>query len=344
MSTTEKQTPPAKPKPTPAEKKPGTRSGGIALGLLALALAVAAAAASGYLWYTLQYKQKLLGTDLTGQISGLKTELAALKQSQAAAQDALAGVKTQQQTLTTSLQQLNEQLGKHRNDWMLEEVRQLLLLANHRLKLAGDVDTAVAALKAADGRLEQLSDPRLLDVRKLIAGEITQLETLGRADIPGLALRLAGLAETVDKLPLVTRPHTVESKPAAETTPEKNTVKRVAGQVWHDLLGLVRVRHISAPQPPLLPPEQDYFLRENLRLLLNGAQLALLQRQGTIYRHQLEQTKTWINRYFDPEAPAVKAVVKEVDTMLKVNVTPTMPDISASLEALNKHIKAPAAS
>lgn len=337
----------SKPEPAPAKAPAAAKSrpSGITtvLALAALIVAILAAAGVGYLWYGLQYKQKLLTAGLPTQVTNLDAQVKTLTQDQNAIQDALAGVKNQQQTLTTSLQQLNEQLGKHRNDWMLEEVRQLLLLANHRLKLGGDVDTAIAALQAADGRLEQLADPRLLDVRKLIAEEITRLETLNRPDVPGLALRLEGLADAVDGLPLVTRPHTVtETQSAPKPAANENTAKKVARQVWHDLLGLVRVRRINKPQPPLLPPPLEYFLRENLRLSLNEAQLALLQRRPQVYTTDLERAKAWIQRYFDPQAAPVKAVIKELDAMGKVDIAPKMPDISASLEALDKHLKAQA--
>jgi uncharacterized protein HemX len=112
--------------------------------------------------------------------------------------------------------------------------------------------------------------------------------------------------------------------------------REAARDLWSDLLGLVRVRRDGEVKAPLLPPEQQYFLRENLRLSLFGAQQAILQGNATIYRQTLQTARRWVKEHFDTQAPGVAAAIGELDKLLAVKLIGELPDLSASLEALRR--------
>jgi uroporphyrin-3 C-methyltransferase len=323
--------------------KPEKRRGGGLLGALALLIALAAAGGSAYLWYVIAHKERLLGRNLGDGLAQLSAQVRDLQTARDSQQEKLGWLSERQQSLAGSVQQLSGELGRERSDWVLEEARTLARLANSHLRLAGDVDVAISALKAADERLSTLTDPSLLDIRKLLAQDIGKLETLDRADVAGMALQLGGLADNVDTLPLATRVHAplAAPAPASEQPPaEESRWLRVARRIWDDLRNLVRIERVAETQPPLMPPEQEYFLRENLRLQLNGAQIALLKGDAANFQANLARAQTWLTRYFDTDSAAVAGVNDELARMAAAPVTPELPDISASVKALDARLGA----
>jgi uncharacterized protein HemX len=164
--------------------------GGRAWAGLAIVLSFIALAASGYVAYTLYQKQALLNADVLGTLEQLKASVQQIEKNESQVEREVERIKKQfsdakhvQDTLASAIEKVTNELGRNRTGWALAEIEQLLLIANYRLQLAHDPDTAIAALQAADRRLQQLAEPRLLPIRKLVATEITQLQSLERADV-----------------------------------------------------------------------------------------------------------------------------------------------------------------
>ena len=320
----------------------GSRSGSLSGGL-ALILAAIALIAVSYLWYTLLYeKQELLNTDIPGILARLETSNREMQQALTATENKLITIADTQAVLTAAQEKLQSDLGRNRAEWVLAETGQLLLIANHRLQLARDVNSALAALRVADRQLELLANPKLLPVRKELAKEITLLASLEKTDIAGITLRLGTLADTVQRLPVIlgARPPVValtedqgKESPAAE---KSEAGKQTAKSMWRDILSLVRIRDNTATQKPLLPPEQEYFLRENLRLMLYGAQNALLQGDINTYRRNLKSAIRLLKEYFDVNTQVVAATQQELDKLLNTKIKIDLPDISGSLAALRR--------
>lgn len=317
--------------------------GGRAWAGLAIVLSFIALAASGYVAYTLYQKQALLDADVLGTLDQLKANVQQIENNESQVEREVERIKKQfsdakhvQDTLASAIEKITNELGRNRTGWALAEIEQLLLIANYRLQLAHDPDTAIAALLAADRRLQQLAEPRLLPIRKLVATEITQLQSLERADVPGIALKLGSLADGLQKLPLNVEDRFRPPPPAqAESeTGAGSTFWGVLRQIWLDTLGLVRIRKTTEVQKPLLAPEHDYFLRENLRLMLYGAQLAVLQADVTTYTQNIEAAQKWVSDYFDTDAQSVINVRQELSGLLDAKITVELPDISGSLTAL----------
>lgn len=352
-------------KPPPSRPASG---GGKAVAVAALIVAVAAAAVTGYLWYQVQVEQRLAQnqafTDIrntantaNANVTALEKDLASLRElhrelstridSQIEAR--LDELSSQQETLAErsdalsgSIEQVYEDLDRSLESWALEEVEQLLRIANHSLQLSGDISTAVAGLELADRRLEELANPAFLPVRERLADNITALKSLEPVDTAGLSLRLSGMAAKVENLPLdetTQRPIAGESgepgDPAAAAG-ESNEWLEAGGELLRDLRKLVRIQNIEEPAKPLLAPEQRYFLFNNLRLMFSGAQIAALRKDTATFRENLEQAAAWIREYFDTGHQGVQQLLTDVESMSSKELSPELPDISGSLNELRQ--------
>lgn len=352
---------------TPTEP-PSSRpvSGGKAIAVAALVFAIAAAAVAGYLWYQVQVEQRLAQnqafTDIrntantaNANVTALEKDLASLREqhrelstridSQIEAR--LDELSSQQETLAErsdalsgSIEQVYEDLDRSLESWALEEVEQLLRIANHSLQLSGDISTAVAGLELADKRLEELANPAFLPVRERLADNIAALKSLEPVDTAGLSLRLSGMAAKVEDLPIdetTQRPIVGESGEQGDAADgESNEWLEAGGELLRDLRKLVRIQNIEEPAKPLLAPEQRYFLFNNLRLMFSGAQIAALRKDTATFRENLEQAAAWLREYFDTEHQGVQQLLNDVESMSGTELSPELPDISGSLNELRQ--------
>src|SRR6185369_662822 len=158
---------------------------------------------TSYLWYTVVLQRgDLLATDVVGNLEKLREETTDLQEKVTDADTSLDDLKANQDSIRSALDKVQSDLSRHRSEWVLAESEQLLVIANNRLQLARDVRSALAALRAADAQLNQISNPTLLPVRREIAREIASLEAIDKIDVGGISLKLGSLAESVARLPI----------------------------------------------------------------------------------------------------------------------------------------------
>jgi uncharacterized protein HemX len=323
------------PQTTPPGTHKSARASGTSLASgLALILSVVALLASAYLGYTFIEKRGIYRADMFSRLDKLEDASERQQESQVLHTQQITTLTETQDTLQTGMDKVLNEFGKGRGDWLLAETEQLMMIANHRLQLAHDIHLALQALRAADRQLHQLANPRYLPVRKRVAEEIAQLESLESIDLPGMSLRLGSLGARIDQLPFTT-----DTKVSAEERAHANQLpenKSAAREIWTDITSLIRIRRSSEMRKPLLPPEQQYFLRENLRLMLFGAQTALLQGDTATFEQNIKTADDWIRDYYDTSAPPVRAARAELDQMKKVRLSTRLPDISESLDMLRK--------
>ena len=312
------------PRRTPAAEKTA-RAGRFAAGL-ALVLAIIALLASGYVGWLVNSKRGL--TDAKGRLVQVEQETAQLQELSAQMNQELGTLRETQQTLRSGVEALHGEIGKGRRAWLIAETENLLVIAQHRLAYARDARQALAALRVADRQLQQIGDPDYQPVRKLLEGEIGALEAFERLDLSGMAQRLGQLGARVDTLALAPEP--VRAADGTATAGEEQGFLR---EVWKDLRNLVSIRTTTDVRRPLLLPEQKYFLRENLRLMLYGAQVALLHGDVATVELNAKAARQWLRDYYDAGAPAVQNAAAELDGLLKTRPA-GLPDISASLKAL----------
>lgn len=310
-------------------------------GFLFITFLIALVACGGvyYLWEQLQQgavRQQLTITQLEQKLSQLTQQ-----QQQQGAQlaQSLTDINASQEALRRNLTNLIRDNEHLRNDWLLAEAEYLIKLANHRIILEKDVETAMVALKAADARLAEVGDPALLNVRQALASDIQALANVPRIDIAGISVTLSALNSNISNLPLRT-PDPASKKQQQETSSGEHSVqnwKDLPAAIWQDLKGLVVIRNHAKPIEPLLSPEQHFFLTQNLELLLEQSRLALLNGHSAVYQERLAAAKRWIKLFFDEDHNVTRNMLSTLDTLAAINIAPTLPDISATYSAIQKY-------
>lgn len=281
--------------------------------------------------------------DRLAELGATSTQLrAALTQAQAQLKEAQSRITelearvadTQEQRV--ALEEMYRDLARSADDRVLSEVEQMLVLASQQLQLAGNVRGALAALQAADQRLARAEKLAATPLRRAITQDMERLKAVPQVDTVGIAVKIDGLINQTDSLPLVI----AETLPAQRSTArwrasdEPRGITRFARDMWEEMKGLVRIRDMEIPDVALLSPAQGYFLRENLKLRLLSARVALLARDEPSFREDMRATHTWVSHYFDPHAKATATALATIKQLADTPVAITLPDINASLAAV----------
>ena len=247
--------------------------------------------------------------------------------------DARKQLQLEQQAAINAVQSISEKLGRSTEAWRMAEVEYLLTVANHRLTLAQDRQTAISVFETADSRLQTIADPALLKVRKKIASEVAALRAVPNVDIPGIAVQLGSMAEAVEQLPLVDKKRV---QVATEKSQSKNELewREIPEAVWNDVKSLVVVRRHQKVIEPLLPPKEAWFLYQNLELKLEQAKLFALQKNSVLFAQTLSDVSQWLTDYFDVESAAVISMQESIAKLKKIDLQPAIPDVSGSLREL----------
>ena len=309
-----------------------------------LFIALAALLLAGWQW--LETRQELI--DTRQEVSRRLAEADVARQSEQAAQQILreqlaamqaklGAVEARQSEFegqSGALQTLVQDLARSREEATLLEVEQAITLAAQQLQLAGNVPIAVLALQTADARLAQFDRPQYLPLRKAVAKDLARLAALPLADLPGISLRLEQVLLAIDKLPLTAHgrpPAMPENGPAAVNLP---WWQRSASTLWQEIKGLVRIQRFDSNEPVLLAPGQAFFLRENLKLRLLNARLALLSRDQATFRSELKLAQEWLVRHFSTDDKAVQSALATLGPMAASEVSADLPTLNDSLSAL----------
>lgn len=238
------------------------------------------------------------------------------------------------QSQQLALEALYQEMSRSRDEWALAEVEQILLTASEQLLLAGNVKAALIALQTADSRLARVDRPQLIPLRKTLTQDIQRLQTMPLVDVAGISLRLDNLAAGVDDLPLAIGEASDAVKGPAPNNVPGGLWTRLAREAWQDFVQLIRIERMENPSAPLLSPSQTTYVRENLRLRLLSARLALLQHDENGYRNDLKAVEAGLNRYFDTRAKSTRTALETVRQLASASIVATLPDISASLNAV----------
>ena len=241
------------------------------------------------------------------------------------------------QSQAVALEAMYQEISSTRDERLLAEVEQAVVIAMQQLQFAGNVEAALIALQGADARLARSVQPQFLPARKLILRDIERLKGTPGANISGLSLKIESVVAAVDSLPLAfeQRPKAVTAKPALAAKPASVDYWRELGaDLWREFRQLVRIERIDHGDPSLLAPNQSYFLRENLKLRLLNARLALLQRDGKVFREEIRQSREQLERYFDGRAKPVQSAQSTLSTLATTDVSFDLPGLAETLTAL----------
>lgn len=284
---------------------------------------------------------------------------------------ALEAASQQTQGQYAALNDMYAEFSRARDDRAVSEVQQAIDIAAQQLQLAGNVQAALAALQSADNRLAELDQSRFLGLRKLVARDIERLQSLPLTDASSIALQLETIMGRIDSLPLgfehspqtaapqASAPAAAAAAPAgknaarntgkggraaaasapepAASAPEGNLAEvslKVLKDLWADFRQLIRIERLDRPDQALLSPSQAGFLRENLRLRLLSARLALMQRDGRLFTEDIHQSRLWLQRYFDTESRPVASTLDDLAQIEQARLNLTLPSLEETQTAV----------
>ncbi len=338
---------PASPPPPPPPPKPAARPRApdrLARTLATIALLLAAVGG----WLAVQARVGVQGVESSAgdRLAQLGEESARLRanlgQAQASLREAqgrigeLEGRVSDTQEQRVALEQMYRDLARSADDRVLSEVEQVLVLASQQLQLAGNVRAALAALQAADQRLARAEKLAATPLRRAIERDMERLKAVPQVDIEGLAVKIDSLIRQADTLPLLVS----ETAPAVRKAsrwrgPEApQGIVRVWRDFWDEMKSLVRIRNMDTEDAALLTPAQSYFLRQNLRLRLLSARVALLARDEPSFREDMRAAQAWMAKYFDTKAKPTATALAVARQVAGAPVVVAVPDINASLAAV----------
>lgn len=339
-------------------KPPAMNSFGMAIIVLSLLLSLIAFGAAAYAIYVTD----LFGLEMAPQIDEI-TEIRAVTQSNISRiEDLLGQVETltgRQEENTTELKQqlqLYKQMqaaltevqaggGTSSEDWLLAEVEYLLRLANQRVLMEKEVTGAIALLNAADEILQEVESVTAFPVRAAIAKDIIKLQATTNINTEGQYLKLAAVKSQVDDLIQKRLSFAAEETPAptlALSTSEQpvlDVVATSANRLFESLYDLVDYRSGDIVIQPILPPKEEYYLRQNLVMKIEQAQLALLRGNQVAYDQSIADSLGWVVRYFEASDGVTVAVLRELEAAIGLQVEQNIPDISDSLRAIRQFMK-----
>lgn len=325
--------------------------------ILALVLALAAVGFTGYQWVRDRGNDDALRRELAGRLADMeaRNKDALLRTGQATAALKEAEIKlgmleaklAESQSQQIALETLYQELSRSRDEWTVAEIEQSVLLASQQLQIAGNVHAALIGMENAETRLKRMDQPRYGALRRVLSRDIERLKALPLIDVYGTSAKIDEVLAAIEKLPLAmdarARPEASVATPAPAELPGW---ERLLRGIWQELRQLVRVQRVDRQDTGLLAPEQSFFLRENMKLRLLGARVALLARDTKSYQADLRTALTMLERHFDIRDSAVTTAAATLRKLQGAPVRVDAPDLTETLEVLRKlrvsRAKAPA--
>ncbi|WP_434124156.1 uroporphyrinogen-III C-methyltransferase [Klebsiella variicola] len=335
------------PQPENNDKKKAGNKTSLALSAIAIAIAIAAGIGLYGLNKQQATRQNATTAELSGQLAALqkaqesqKSELEGIIKQQA---DQLSQAKHEQETLTKQLDELKQKVavisGSDAKTWLLAQADFLVKLAGRKLWSDQDVTTAAALLKSADASLADMNDPSLIGARRAITDDIATLSAVSQVDYDGMILKVNQLANQIDNLRLADNndddsPMDSDSDELSSSISEWRVNLQKSWQNFMDSFITVRRRDETAV--PLLAPNQDIYLRENIRSRLLVAAQAVPRHQEETWKQSLDNVSTWVRAYYDTDDATTKAFLDEVDKLSQQSITMTVPETLQSQALLEK--------
>lgn len=360
---------PSSAPPVADERPPAPRAsagtGGV-LSLLTLVVALVALLMAGVLWQKLEQTQKELARQSAQSAGDAKDARSIATETESQFQElqarlSVAEVRLSEVSLQRSqLEELMLSVSRSRDDHLVQELESTLKLAQQQAQLTGSAQLLISALQSADARIGRATQPRLNPVQRAISRDIERIKAASFTDIPALANRLDELAKGLDELPVANavgalgRPSNVV--PAAASAVASNEppavppadmgwwlrAREAAAALWRRLgseirdeaRDLLRVSRIDQPEALLLAPEQAFMLRQNLKMQLLNARLALLARQIPQAQSDVLTAAAAVRRYFDEEAAPTRNMLKALAQLQSEMKSTDLPRPTETLAAL----------
>lgn len=240
------------------------------------------------------------------------------------------------ENLKDSLSAIHDVAMRDQRGWRIAEIEYLIQIANHRLRLMRDFEGAIAALEAADQRVRDLGDPKLLPVREKLADEIQMLKDFKRPDLVGIALKLDRMTTHLQPMPLQVpaQQDTRRDLSVAVGEDEEKTAVGFARHVWNAFSEHITYREYPEEVKSLPDTETELHLNQLLRLRLEAARIAVLRQDDAEYHRQLKAAQDWVMEKFQGERASELAA--EIEMLNAIDLRPELPMLTASLDILHE--------
>lgn len=350
---------PKQPISRTAVKEP-PRSGGGFLAVMSLLFAFVALGIGSYgaysSWVLNQNVTALSQTsDLTqslaSQMSRVESQVTSLQANQASSNDSvqaeldafssqqLSEAKALEDRMVAGIAELRQEIGTTSEDWLLAEAEYLLRLANQRVLMEEDVSGAISLFEAADQIISEAQGVVAFSLREAIANDIAALRATSATDIDGIFVQLGAIARQIPQLKqkqLEFVMETSELTPASGDLTLMQQVQKIAVQLGVRLASLVDYRRDGEVVTPILPPGEEYYLKQNLLLKVQLGQLGLLRGNQQIFEQSLVDATSWVNQYFDSSDARTASVQAGLQKLSSMKVERSVPDVSTSLREIRK--------
>lgn len=299
--------------------------------LFSLVLLVALICVSYFGYFYLINSNKNANDDVVAmkeQLQHLQQNYDVLAQQTQQSNEAL---KNQTQALAT----IQQNQAERKNLTSMLEAQYLVKIANDQLQFSNNISLALKLLQMADQALREVSDAK--SIREAIANDIATLQAIPQVDVVGLYARLSALNQQIDQLPLPTKLSASQESTiiADQSLP---WWKRGLHQMWNGLSKIVIVRYSANGELPLVTPEQQDFLYQNMHAIIEKSMWALLHNQQDIFLASIQQELDWTKKYFIQDSPVTKAMENDLDSLLQINVHPSVPETLTSVAVLQNYL------
>ncbi|KFC00934.1 HemX family protein [Trabulsiella guamensis ATCC 49490] len=343
-------TPQPEKTPEPQNTAPKGSGNKTSLVLSAVAIAIALAAGVGlYGWGKQQAVTQTTANDtLANQLIALqksqetqKAEFEGIIKQQT---DQLVEAKRQQEALTKQLDEVQQKVatisGSDAKTWLLAQADYLVKLAGRKLWSDQDVTTAAALLKSADASLADMNDPSLITARRAITDDIASLSGVTQVDYDGIILKVNQLANQVDNLRLADNnddDSPMDDDDNGELSSSLSEWRVNLQKSWQSFMdNFITIRRRDETAVPLLAPNQEVYLRENIRSRLLVAAQAVPRHQDETYKQALDNVSTWVRAYYDTDDATTKSFLDEIDKLSQQSISMDIPDTLQSQAILEK--------
>jgi|GEM_PF-1493606 len=314
------------------------------IGFLALLLAMASAGAAGYLWvelHKLQTDSANNFSQITSRIFDQQNHLEVIQESVGSALDSSSSMQSKSEELANRVKNMAEELssvtGLNRVDWQISHAEHLARAAHQRLVLTNDIDGAYALLDAADKVMADVHELGIMDVRRSMAQDLMTLKVTNKVDIIGLFEKLDALKAHIMQLSLPPQNWKAEEITAKEIPANANLQTKMAvvmDNAWQMFNSQYKTQQLDEPVKPILSTEQRSYLKQNLNLLMEQAQLAVIKRDPIVFQRIILQAETWVVEHFRLDTPVGEAVLESLVEMKAIELNPTAPDITSTIRSL----------
>lgn len=330
----------------PSTPTSASKSGPL-LGTIAIAMVIALGAGIYYHSHKQEKLQLSSSKELQQQLTELHNEQAQEKLRIDALLDkqnkALSVAEQLQTAQTQQIKALEEKVsalsGNDGKTWLISEADFLVKLAGRKLWNDQDAATANSLLKSADNSLAQINDPSLISLRRAITQDIVSLSGVSQIDFDGIILKLNQLSNQVDELHLdnTDKNQHVDDGSAEQIGSSINNWRHNLKASWHNFIAkFITIRRRDDSATPLLAPNQNIYLRENIRSQLLIAAQAVPRHQNEVYKKALENVSAWVHAYFDANNTITKTFLNEIDELHQQSISMDLPSELKSQPILDK--------